>query len=154
MATITPTEVATGITGLRCVKWDAINANTSDVGAPAYIAGAEDLILYCTVTDASASAAWVWEMSPEPTPADANYFTLMTSTNADQSRIDLIDLQNWMRGTYKDLSFLKLGGSTVLPVPNSTSYDATEISYLAWSQQFACKNPRRGGYISGLTVPF
>lgn len=82
MATITPTEVVTGITGLRCVKWEGINANTSDVGAPAYIAGAEDLILYCTVTDASASAAWVWEMSPEPTPADANYFTLMTSTNA------------------------------------------------------------------------
>ena len=79
---------------------------------------------------------------------------VMTSINADQRRIDLIDLQNWMRGTYKDLSFLKLGGSTVLPVPNSTSYDATEISYLAWSQQFACKNPRRGGYISGLTVPF
>lgn len=79
---------------------------------------------------------------------------VMTSINADQSRIDLIDLQNWMRATYKDLSFLKLAGSTVLPVPNSTSYDATEMSVLAWSQQFVCKNPRRAGYISGLTVPF
>ena len=77
-----------------------------------------------------------------------------TSINADQTRIDLIDLKNWFRGTYKDLGFLKLGGSTVLPVPNSTSYDASEISYLAWSQQFACKNPRRGGFISGLVLPY
>ena len=77
-----------------------------------------------------------------------------TNINADQTRLDLIDLQNWFRGTYKDLGFLKLGGSTVLPVPNSTSYDASEISYLAWSQQFACKNPRRGGYISGLVLPY
>jgi hypothetical protein len=77
-----------------------------------------------------------------------------TSINADQTRLDLIDLKNWFRGTYKDLGFLKLGGSTVLPVPNSTSYDAAEISYLAWSQQFACKNPRRGGYIPSLVLPY
>lgn len=77
-----------------------------------------------------------------------------TSINADQGRLDLIDFQNWFRGTYKDLGFLKLGGSTVLPVPNATSYDASEISYLAWSQQFACKNPRRGGYISDLVLPY
>jgi hypothetical protein len=77
-----------------------------------------------------------------------------TSINADQGRLDLIDFQNWFRGTYKDLGFLKLGGSTVLPVPNATSYDASEISYLAWSQQFACKNPRRGGFISDLVLPY
>ena len=79
---------------------------------------------------------------------------VMTSINADQTRLDLLDLQNWMRSTYKDLGFLSLGGKTVLPVPNSASYNATEMSVLAWSQQFACKNPRRGGYISGLVAPF
>ncbi|MBK9968645.1 MAG: hypothetical protein IPP07_28770 [Holophagales bacterium] len=79
---------------------------------------------------------------------------VQTSINADQSRIDLIDFQNWMRGTYKDLGFISLGGKTVLPVPNSTSYNFAEMSILGWAHQFACKNPRRGGYISGLTVPF
>lgn len=78
---------------------------------------------------------------------------IKTSINADPGRVDLIDVKNWMRGTYKELEFLKLGGSTVLPVPNGTSYDATEISYLTWSQQFACRNPRRAGYISNLRIP-
>ena len=77
-----------------------------------------------------------------------------TSINANNSRLDLIDLQNWQRGTYKELGFLKLGGATVLPVPNSTSYDSTEMSILAWSQQFGIKNPRRGGYIYSLRVPY
>ena len=79
-------------------------------------------------------------------------YEIVTSINADPSRIDFIDTKNWLRGVYKDLAFQKLGGSTVLPVPNSTSYDATEISYLIWSQQFAMRNPRRGGYISNLAV--
>ena len=79
---------------------------------------------------------------------------VMTSINADNSRIDLIDLQNWMRGTYKDLGFLSLGGKTVLPKVGSSTYTFAEQSILGWAHQFACKNPRRGGYISGLTVPF
>jgi hypothetical protein len=77
----------------------------------------------------------------------------VTSINADPTRVDFIDTKNWLRGVYKDLAFQKLGGSTVLPVPNSTSYNATEISYLIWSQQFALRNPRRGAYISNLAVP-
>ena len=79
---------------------------------------------------------------------------VMTSINADNSRIDLIDLQNWMRATYKDLGFLSLGGRTVLPKVGSSTYTFAEQSILGWAHQFACKNPRRGGYISGLTVPF
>ena len=80
-------------------------------------------------------------------------FEVVTSINADPTRVDFIDTKNWLRGTYKDLAFQKLGGSTVLPVPNSTSYNATEVSYLLWSHQFAMRNPRRGAYISNLAVP-
>lgn len=77
---------------------------------------------------------------------------IVTSINADPSRVDLIDGKNWLRVVYKDFGWLKLGGSTVLPVPNSTgSYNATEISYMTCAHQFAIKNPRRGMYISGLT---
>ena len=79
---------------------------------------------------------------------------IMTSINADNTRVDLIDFTNWKRGSYKDLGFASLGGKTVLPKPNSTGYDYAEMSILNWAHQFACKNPRRGGYISGLTVPF
>lgn len=80
-------------------------------------------------------------------------FEVVTSINADPTRVDFIDTKNWLRGTYRELAFQKFGGSTVVPVPNSTSYDTTEMSALLWSQQFVMKNPRRGGYISALAVP-
>lgn len=77
-------------------------------------------------------------------------FPITTSINADPTRVDFFDYKNWLRGVYKELAFQRLGGSTVLPVPNGTSYDASEISYLLWSQQIAMKNPRRGAYVSNL----
>ena len=77
-------------------------------------------------------------------------FPIVTNINADPTRVDFIDAKNWIRAVYKDVGWLKLGGSTVLPVPNSTSYDATEISFLTCAHQFAIRNPRRGLYVSAL----
>ena len=48
-------------------------------------------------------------------------FEVITSINADPTRVDFIDFKNWVRGVYKELGFQKFGGSTVVPVPNSTS---------------------------------
>lgn len=77
-------------------------------------------------------------------------FPIVTSINADPTRVDFFDAKNWIRAVYKDIGWLRLGGSTVVPVPNSTSYNATEISFLTCSHQFAIRNPRRGMYISNL----
>lgn len=76
---------------------------------------------------------------------------IVTSPNADPTRLDLIDKDNVQRVVYREPGWLKSGGQTIHLVPNtSSSYNATEISYLIVSQQFAAKNPRRGGFISAL----
>jgi hypothetical protein len=75
---------------------------------------------------------------------------IKTDINADETRVDLFDFKNWIRAVTKDVGWLKINGQTVATVPNSTSYDFTEMSVLAVAQNFAIRNPRRGGYISGL----
>lgn len=78
MALITATEVATGITGLRCVKWSGINALTPDTCNPVYIAGAEAMTASCHVTNAATTAAWFWEVSLD----GVSYHQVATPTNA------------------------------------------------------------------------
>lgn len=73
-----------------------------------------------------------------------------TAINADETRVDLFDGKNWLRCVYKEIGWIPLGGKTVLPVPNSTGYDAAEQSWFGGSQQFAARNARRGVYISSL----
>ena len=77
---------------------------------------------------------------------------VLESIHADRTRIDLVDGENWIRGTYKETGLHKMGDQTKLPVYDNTGgYSNASIWYISNSEQFAVKNPRRGGYIASLT---
>ena len=79
-------------------------------------------------------------------------FEVMTSIHADRTRVDMIDSENWLRGTYKETGLHSMGGQTKLPTYDATGgYGNSSLSYISNSEQYAVKNPRRGGYVSGLT---
>ena len=76
------------------------------------------------------------------------------SINADPTRIDLIDGNNWIRGTYLDTQVMTMAGMTKLPVYGATGgFGGAELFYIGQASNFATKNPRKGGYIKSLAVP-
>lgn len=79
---------------------------------------------------------------------------VMTSINADKSRMDLIDLENWFRGTYLDTTILNMAGLQKIPVYGASGgWGSRSLFYIANAIQTGVFNPRRGGYISSITLP-
>lgn len=79
---------------------------------------------------------------------------VMTSINADKSRMDLIDLKNWFRGTYLDTTVLSMAGLPKIPIYGASGgYGSKTLFYIANAIQLGVMNPRRGGYISSISLP-
>ena len=41
---------------------------------------------------------------------------IKSSINADQTRVDFLDLSHWGRAVMKDIDFFEIGGQTVFPI--------------------------------------
>lgn len=79
---------------------------------------------------------------------------LVSSIHANRTRIDLIDCDNWIRGTTKEVGIHDMAGQTKLPLRGASGgYGGGQLWYITASEQFAVKNPRRGAYINSLTEP-
>lgn len=79
---------------------------------------------------------------------------VVSSIHADRTRIDLIDCDNWIRGTGKEVGIHDMAGQSKLPLRGASGgYGGGQLWYITAQEQFAVKNPRRGAYISTLTEP-
>jgi len=79
---------------------------------------------------------------------------ITTSINADMSRIDLIDLSDFGRATYLDTQILDMAGLQKIPIYGSSGgFGSKSLFYIANAMQIFKKNPRRGGYISAISLP-
>ena len=79
---------------------------------------------------------------------------IKTSVNADQTRIDFLDLSHWGRAVMKDIDFFEVGGETVFPVFGATGNLTAAFQFL-YDTGFQVWNdsPRSGSYISSLARP-
>lgn len=79
---------------------------------------------------------------------------LVPSINADQTRIDFLDLSHWGRAVMKDIDYFKIGETTVFSIPG-TSGAPIAAQWFAFDTGFQIWNdsPRSGSYIYSLTRP-
>lgn len=77
-----------------------------------------------------------------------------SSINADQTRVDFLDLSHWGRAVMKDIDYFEVGGQTVFPIygntgaPSATFWFAYDTLFQVWND-----SPRSGAYISSLARP-
>lgn len=78
----------------------------------------------------------------------------LVSTNADPSRIDLIDWKNWYKGETLPVGLYTIEDDSTFQVYGASGgLAAAELTYIAMIAQFGVSDPGRAGYISSLTVP-
>lgn len=79
---------------------------------------------------------------------------LKTSINADQTRIDFMDLSHWGRAVMKDIDYFQVGDQTVFPLygsdgaPAAAYWFAFDTGFQVWND-----SPRSGAFIDALTRP-
>lgn len=74
--------------------------------------------------------------------------------HADETRMDLLNLETWGRVEWKEIDYLEIGGQTVFPVYGSSGgIAAAYLFYLICGQQYFVDNPRAVGGIVSLGVP-
>ena len=79
--------------------------------------------------------------------------SVLVSTNADPTRIDLIDWNNWGRGETLPLGLYTVEDDSVFQVYGASGgLAAAELTYIAQISQVFVDDPSRGGYISSLTT--
>lgn len=79
---------------------------------------------------------------------------IMTSINADVSRIDFVALENFFRAVIQEIDMYEVGGQTIFPVyGTSGGLAAAFVYYWILGMQVGCDNPSLGAYIDTLTVP-
>ena len=79
---------------------------------------------------------------------------IKSSINADQTRVDFLDLSHWGRAVMKDIDFFEIGGQTVFPIYGSSGgVSAAFIFYFDTAFQVYSDSPRSGAYIDGLARP-
>src|SRR5579863_6256715 len=77
-----------------------------------------------------------------------------SSINADQTRIDFLDLSHWGRAVMKDIDFFEIGGQTVFPIYGASGgISAAFIFYFDTGFQVWNDSPRSGSYIDTLARP-
>jgi hypothetical protein len=70
---------------------------------------------------------------------------IKSSINADQTRIDFIDLSHWGRAVMKDIDYYEIGGQTVFPIyASSGGLAAAFIFYFDTGFQVWNDSPRSG----------
>jgi len=77
-----------------------------------------------------------------------------SSINADQTRIDFLDLSHWGRAVMKDIDYYEVGGQTVFPIYGSSGgLAAAYIFYFDVGMQVWNDSPRSGSYVDALARP-
>jgi hypothetical protein len=79
---------------------------------------------------------------------------IKSSVNADQTRIDLLDLSHWGRAVMKDIDFYEVNGNTVFPIYGASGgLAAAYIFYYDVAFQVWDDSPRSGSFIFTLSRP-
>jgi hypothetical protein len=79
---------------------------------------------------------------------------IKSSINADQTRIDFIDLSHWGRAVMKDIDFFTVGDQTVFPIYGASGgVAASFIFYFDTAFQLFLDSPRSGAFIDALARP-
>lgn len=78
----------------------------------------------------------------------------MSSINADQTRIDFLDMEHWGRAVMKDIDYFSIGDQTIFPIyAASGGLGAAYIFYFDTGFQVWNDSPRSGAYINTLSRP-
>jgi hypothetical protein len=79
---------------------------------------------------------------------------IKSSVNADQTRVDFLDLSHWGRAVMKDIDFFEVGGQTVFPIYGASGgISASFIFYFDTGFQVWNDSPRSGSFIDALARP-
>src|ERR1700689_3189863 len=79
---------------------------------------------------------------------------IKSSVNANQTRVDFLDLSHWGRAVMKDIDFFEIGGQTVFPIYGASGgLSASYIFYFYTGFQVWNDSPRSGAYIDSLARP-
>ncbi len=79
---------------------------------------------------------------------------IKSSVNADQTRVDFLDLSHWGRAVMKDIDYFEVGGQTVFPIyGTSGGISASFIFYFDTGFQVWNDSPRSGSFIDSLARP-
>lgn len=79
---------------------------------------------------------------------------IKSSINADQTRVDFLDLSHWGRAVMKDIDYFEVGGQTVFPIYGASGgISASFIFYFDTGFQVWNDSPRSGSYIDALARP-
>jgi hypothetical protein len=77
-----------------------------------------------------------------------------SSINADQTRIDFLDMSHWGRAVMKDIDYYEVGGQTIFPIYGASGgIAAAYVFYFDTGFQIWNDSPRSGSYISTLARP-
>jgi hypothetical protein len=79
---------------------------------------------------------------------------IKSSINADQTRVDYLDLSHWGRAIMKDIDFYEVNGNTVFPIYGASGgIAASYIFYFDLAMQVWDDSPRSGAFIDTLARP-
>jgi hypothetical protein len=79
---------------------------------------------------------------------------IKSSVNADQTRVDFLDLAHWGRAVLKDIDFYEVNGNTVFPIYGASGgIAASYIFYFDTAFQVFDDSPRTGAFIDTLARP-
>src|SRR2546428_300663 len=79
---------------------------------------------------------------------------IKSSVNADQTRVDFLDLSHWGRAVLKDIDFYEVNGNTVFPIYGASGgLAASYIFYFDLAMQVWLDSPRSGAFIDTLARP-
>src|SRR3989442_5829636 len=79
---------------------------------------------------------------------------IKSSVNADQTRVDFLDLSHWGRAVLKDIDFYEVNGNTVFPIYGASGgLAASYIFYFDTAFQVFDDSPRTGAFIDTLARP-
>lgn len=77
-----------------------------------------------------------------------------SSINADQTRIDFLDMSHWGRAVMKDIDYFEVGDQTIFPIYGASGgLAAAYVFYFDTGFQIWNDSPRSGSYISALARP-
>src|SRR6266699_1811217 len=79
---------------------------------------------------------------------------ITSSVNADQTRVDFLDLSHWGRAVLKDIDFYEVNGNTVFPIYGASGgLAASYIFYFDTAFQVWDDSPRTGAFVDTLARP-
>src|SRR6266571_510547 len=79
---------------------------------------------------------------------------IKSSVNADQTRVDFLDLSHWGRAVLKDIDFYEVNGNTVFPIYGASGGLADSyIFYFDTAFQVWDDSPRTGAFVDTLSRP-